>query len=63
MEFITKMFVKAENWRKGQTMTEYALIVLFVGVAAYAAYAGVGLGVKAVASNLMTFISTAVAAL
>jgi hypothetical protein len=48
---------------KGQTMTEYALIVLFVGVAAYAAYAGVGLGVKAVANNLMTFISTAVAAL
>jgi len=27
MEFITKMFVKAENWRKGQTMTEYALIL------------------------------------
>jgi Flp pilus assembly pilin Flp len=51
------------NLTKGQTMTEYALIVLFVGVAAYAAYAGVGLGVKAVASNLMTFISTAVAAL
>jgi Flp pilus assembly pilin Flp len=48
---------------KGQTMTEYSLIVLFVGIAAYAAYTGVGLGVKAVANNLVTFISTAVAAL
>ena len=48
---------------KGQTMTEYSFIVLFVGLAAYAAYTGVGLEVKAVASSLMTFISTAVAAL
>ena len=63
MDFITKMFVKAQNWQKGQTMTEYSLIVLFVGIAAYAAYTGVGLGVKAVANNLVTFISTAVAAL
>jgi Flp pilus assembly pilin Flp len=48
---------------KGQTMTEYALIVMFVGLAAYAAYAGVGLEVKAVANNLVTFMRTAVAAL
>ena len=48
---------------KGQTMTEYSLIVLFVGVAAYAAYTGVGQGIKAVANNLVAFISTAVAAL
>ena len=48
---------------KGQTTTEYSFIVLFVGLAAYAAYTGMGLGVKAVANNLVTFISTAVAAL
>jgi Flp pilus assembly pilin Flp len=48
---------------KGQTMTEYSLIVLFVGVAAYAAYSGVGLSVKVVTDNLVTFIRTTVAAL
>jgi len=54
---------KARRWSKGQTMTEYSLIVLFVGVAAYSAYAELGLGVKAFASNVVSFITTAVAAL
>jgi len=48
---------------KGQTMTEYSLIVLFVGLAAYGAYSGLGLGVKAVAGNLTNFLATLVAAL
>jgi Flp pilus assembly pilin Flp len=42
MEFITKMFVKAENWRKGQTMTEYALILAAVAVVVYAGYQTMG---------------------
>ena len=48
---------------KGQTMAEYALIVFFVGIAAYSAYSGLGLGIKAVANNLVTFMRTAIAAL
>jgi Flp pilus assembly pilin Flp len=48
---------------KGQTMTEYSLIVLFVGLAAYTAYTGLGLGVKAFTNNVTAFISAAVAAL
>ncbi len=47
----------------GQTMTEYSIILLFVGLAAYSAYSGLGLGLKAVAGNVVTFVSTAVAAL
>ena len=42
MELITKMFVKAQNWQKGQTMTEYALILAAVAVVVYAGYKTMG---------------------
>jgi Flp pilus assembly pilin Flp len=42
MELITKMFVKAQNWHKGQTMTEYALILAAVAVVVYAGYKTMG---------------------
>jgi Flp pilus assembly pilin Flp len=32
MDIVTKMFVKAQNWHKGQTMTEYALILSAVAL-------------------------------
>jgi Flp pilus assembly pilin Flp len=42
MDFITKAFVKAQNWHKGQTMTEYALIMAAVAVVVYAGYQTMG---------------------
>ncbi len=48
---------------KGQTMTEYSIIVLFVGLAAYTAYSGLGFGLKGFADNVVAFVSTAVSAL
>jgi len=42
MDFITKMFVRAHNWRRGQTMTEYALILAAVAVVVYAGYQTMG---------------------
>jgi hypothetical protein len=44
-------------------MTEYSIIVLFVGLAAFSAYSGLGFGLKAFASNVVAFVSTAVSAL
>ena len=44
-------------------MTEYSLVVLFVGLAAYSAYETLGLGIKVIAKNLITFINMALAAL
>ena len=44
-------------------MTEYSILMLVVGLAAYGAYSGLGLGVKAIASNLSNFLATVVAAL
>lgn len=63
MDLKNAVLAKVRKWGKGQTMTEYSLIVLFVGVAAYSAYAELGLGVKAFADSLITFVTTAAAAL
>ena len=48
---------------KGQTMTEYSFVLFFVGLAAYSAFSGLGLTLKNYASNVVAFISAAVAAL
>lgn len=34
MEFFTRVFVRADQWQKGQTMTEHALILAAVAIAA-----------------------------
>jgi Flp pilus assembly pilin Flp len=52
MDFITKMFVKAQNWHKGQTMTEYALILSAVAVVVYAGYKTMGSSI----SGLLTSV-------
>jgi hypothetical protein len=57
------VLAKLRRGYAGQTLTEYSLIVFFVGIAAYAAYAGMGLGIKAFTDNVLSFITTAVAAL
>jgi len=48
---------------RGQTFAEYAIVMLLIAIAAFSAYEGLGLGVKAFAGNVVTFVSTAVAAL
>jgi Flp pilus assembly pilin Flp len=42
MNFIVKLSVKAQNWHKGQTMTEYALILAAVGVVVFLGYQTMG---------------------
>jgi Flp pilus assembly pilin Flp len=42
MDFVTKMFVKAQNWHQGQTMTEYALILSAVAVVVFVGYKTMG---------------------
>ena len=42
MDFVTRMFVRAQNWHRGQTMTEYALIMAAVAVVVYAGYQTMG---------------------
>ena len=52
MDFITKMFVKAQNWQKGQTMTEYALILAAVAVVVYAGYKTMGTTITALLTSV-----------
>ncbi len=42
MDTFRKMYVKAEQFARGQTMTEYALILAAVAVVVYAGYQTMG---------------------
>jgi hypothetical protein len=48
---------KAFSSGRGQTLTEYLLIVLFIGIAGFSAYAGLGLGIKAFTNSIVTFVT------
>ena len=49
------LLAKMRKSSNGQTLTEYSMVVLFVGVAAYSAYAGLGLGIKALCGESCNF--------
>jgi Flp pilus assembly pilin Flp len=42
MNFLTKLFVKANEKARGQTMTEYALILSAIAVVVFVAYQTMG---------------------
>ncbi len=52
MNFITKMFVKAQNWQRGQTMTEYALILAAVAVVVYGGYKTMGTAITGLLTSV-----------
>ncbi|HLX38004.1 MAG TPA: Flp family type IVb pilin [Candidatus Binataceae bacterium] len=54
MDFITRCYVKACNWHRGQTMTEYALILAAVGVVVYAAYQTMGTTINTLLASIDT---------
>jgi Flp pilus assembly pilin Flp len=42
MDMIRKLYVKADRFARGQTMTEYALILAAVAIVVYAGYVTMG---------------------
>jgi len=52
MEFLTKLFVKAREWHKGQTMTEYALILAAVAVVVFVTYEILGQDINALVKSI-----------
>ncbi len=52
MDFITRMVVKTQNWRRGQTMTEYALILSAVAVVVYAGYKTMGTSITGLLTSI-----------
>ncbi|HTW86653.1 MAG TPA: Flp family type IVb pilin [Candidatus Binataceae bacterium] len=50
--FVTKLYVQVRENKRGQTMTEYALILAAVAVAALVAYKGLGTSIGTLANNV-----------
>lgn len=52
MHFLTSAFVQIRESKKGQTMTEYALILAAVAVVVFAAYQATGTNIKALVNSV-----------
>ncbi len=52
MDLIRKLYVKADEFARGQTMTEYALILAAVAVVVFAGYQTMGTTIKSVLNSV-----------
>lgn len=52
MDLMRKLYVKATELKRGQTMTEYALILAAVAVVAYAGYKTMGTTINTMLSGI-----------
>jgi Flp pilus assembly pilin Flp len=52
MEWITRNYLSARDWGKGQTMTEYALILSAVAVVVYIGYQTMGGDITSLLTSL-----------
>lgn len=54
-----EMLIEAQRRGKGQTMTEYVLIIAAIAIAGYTAYVGLEGGINAIISNVTATLSAA----
>ena len=59
MRYLSRMLVKARESRKGQTMTEYVLIIAAIAIAGYTAYVGLEGGINGIIGNVTATLSAA----
>ena len=59
VKHLKQMFVRARESRKGQTMTEYVLIIAAIAVAGYTAYVGLEGGINGIIANVTATLSAA----
>jgi Flp pilus assembly pilin Flp len=63
MNFINNMFIKSREWqkglRKGQTMTEYALILAAVAIVVFVTYEVMGQDIGSLVNKIDTALTTA----
>jgi Flp pilus assembly pilin Flp len=52
MNYLNKLIVKVRESKKGQTMTEYVLIIAAIAVAGYTAYLGLEGGIQTIITNV-----------
>ena len=58
MNTITKMYVKVQNMRRGQTMTEYALILAAVAVVVFITYEVMGQDITKMVNSVDSALTT-----
>ncbi|MGD0119243.1 MAG: hypothetical protein ABSD30_14345 [Candidatus Binatus sp.] len=59
MNYINKLMVRVRESKKGQTMTEYVLIIAAIAVAGYIAYQGLEGGINTIITNVTNTLKTA----
>jgi len=52
MGLITRLFVRGREWSKGQTMTEYALILSAVAVVVFVGYKAMGTSIQTLLNSV-----------
>jgi Flp pilus assembly pilin Flp len=59
MNYINKLMVRVRESKKGQTMTEYVLIIAAIAVAGYVAYQGLEGGINTIIAKVTTELTGA----
>jgi Flp pilus assembly pilin Flp len=58
MDTIRKMYIKVRNMRRGQTMTEYALILAAVAVVVFITYEVMGQDISKMVNSVDSALTT-----
>ena len=59
MNYLNKLIVRIRESKKGQTMTEYVLIIAAIAVAGYTAYVGLEGGINNIIANVTATLKAA----
>ncbi len=59
MNCINKLLVRVRESKKGQTMTEYVLIIAAIAVAGYVAYEGLEGGINTIITSVTATLTAA----
>ena len=59
MDYLKKLIIKVRESKKGQTMTEYVLIIAAIAIAGYTAYVGLEGGINTIIANVTTTLKGA----
>jgi Flp pilus assembly pilin Flp len=57
MEFISRLFVKSTEWRNGQTMTEYAMILAAIAIVVFVTYQVLGQSINSLVNKVDALFS------
>ena len=59
MDFLRHLYISIRESSRGQTMTEYVLIIAAIAIAGYTAYVGLEGGINGIIANVTATLSAA----